>query len=74
MQSLVVELPRRVREPAHNMGAWAGASRATRGHAHLTGQPPHPQHGGEVSLANDAGGAKLALAGYASAAAGEQGV
>ncbi|EOD10332.1 hypothetical protein EMIHUDRAFT_231306 [Emiliania huxleyi CCMP1516] len=74
MQSLVVELPRRVREPAQNMRAWAGASRATRGHAHLTSQPPPPQHGGEVSLANDAEGAKLALAGCASAAAGEQGM
>ena len=74
MQSLAVELPRRVRGPAQNMEAWAGASRATRGHAHRTSQPPHPQHGGEVSLANVAEGAKLALAGYASAAAGEQGV
>ena len=74
MQSLAVELPRRVRGPAQNMEAWAGASRATRGHAHRTSQPPHPQHGGEVSLANVAEGAKLALAGHASAAAGERGV
>ena len=74
MQSLVVELPRRVHEPAQNMRAWAGASRATRGHAHLTSPPPHSQHGGVVSLANVAEGAKLALAGYASAAAGERGM
>ena len=74
MQSLVVELRRRVRGPAQNMGALAGASRATRGHAHLTSPPPHPQHGGVVSLADDAEGAKLAFAGCASAAAGEQGM
>ena len=74
MQSLVVEFPRRVREPAQNMGALAGASRATRGRAHLTSPPPHSQHGGVVSLANDVEGAKLAFAGCASAAAGEQGM
>ncbi|EOD29943.1 hypothetical protein EMIHUDRAFT_233340 [Emiliania huxleyi CCMP1516] len=49
-------------------------SRATRGHAHLTSPPPHSQHGGVVSLANDVEGAKLAFAGCASAAAGEQGM
>ena len=64
----------RTRNELSHHEAWAGASRATRGHAHRTSQPPHPQHGGEVSLANVAEGAKLALAGYASAAAGEQGV
>ena len=74
MQSLVVELSRRVREPAQNMRAWAVASRATRGHVHLPSQPPPPQHDGEASLANDAEGAKVALAGCASAAAGEQGM
>ena len=74
MQSLVVELPWRVREPAQNMGALAGASRATRGHAHRTSPPPHSQHGSVVSLANDVEGAKLAFAGCASAAAGEQGM
>ena len=74
MLPLDVELPRRVRGPAQNMEAWAGASHATRGHAHRTSQPPRPKHSSEVSFVNNAEGAKLNLAGHATAAAGERGV
>ena len=61
-------------EPAQNMGARAGASHATRGHAHRTSQTPRPEHSGEVSSANLAEEAKLDLACHATAAAGERGV
>ena len=61
-------------EPAQNMGARAGASRATRGHAHRTSQTPRPEHSSEVSFVNLAEEAKLNLASHATAAAGERGV
>ena len=67
-------MPSLATEPAQNMGARAGASRATRGHAHLTSQPPRPKHSSEVSFVNVAEEAKLNLAGHATAAAGERGV
>ena len=60
-------------EAAQNMGSQAGASRATRGHAHRSSQTPRPEHGGESSSVNDAEAAKLRPACFATAAAGERG-
>ena len=67
-------MPSLATESAQNMGARAGASRATRGHAHRISQTPRPEHRSVVGFVNDAEGAKQSLAGHATAAAGERGV